>query len=135
MDNGINNKKVFLITFRGEIQEGFERKQVMNNLAKIFHLDPGNPQQAPKIERLFSGQTVIIKKDINRAKAETYIEAISNAGGKAYIKVKIGPPEGIAERRQSLRRKQGERRSTPRLSSIVPDRRKNRGRRETDQLD
>jgi hypothetical protein len=128
----MGTKNTFRVTFRGEVIEGWNPNEVKANMAGLFKLDPSNQQHVQKINRMFSGRIVIIKDGINKSTAQAYIDAIARAGGKAHIKIKIGPPDGIEERRSSMRRMQVDRRTTARLSSIVPDRRKSRGRRETD---
>ncbi len=122
----------FRVTFRGEILDGWQPHEVKANMAGLFKLDPSNPLHVQKISRMFSGRTVVIKEGIDKLSAQTYIDAISRAGAKAYIKIKVGPPDGIKERRLSMRRMQIDRRTIARRSSIVPDRRKSRGRRESD---
>lgn len=125
-------ENAYLITFRGEVKQGWNREQVKTSMAGLFKLDLDNQQHQQKLERLFSGRTVIIKEGINKEKAQAYIDAIASAGGQAYIKIKVGGPDGINERRMILRRKRGDRRATRRLSAIMPDRRKNNGRRDVD---
>lgn len=101
----------------------------------LFKLDPNNQQHAQKIERLFSGRAVVIKEGINASTAEAYVNAIAKAGGEAHIKPKSELPDGVDERRFTLRRKQGDRRASRRTSAILPDRRKDRGRRNSDPND
>jgi len=126
------NTNAFRITFSGQVKQGWDPEDVKANMAGLFKLDPSNQQHVQKINRLFSGRTVVIKDGINKSTAQAYADAIARAGGEAYIKIKIGPPDGIEERRSSMRRMQVDRRATARLSAILPDRRKSRGRRESD---
>jgi len=126
------NVNAFRVTFRGEIEPGYRLEEVKSNLAKLFKLDVSNQLHLQKIDRLFSGRTVVIKEGLSKTSAQAYLSAIAKAGGKGYIKIKIGAPDGIEERRTFLRRKQGDRRAKPRLSAILPDRRKDKGRREGD---
>jgi hypothetical protein len=97
-------------------------------------LDPKNEQHSQKLQRLFSGRTVIIKDGLDAAAAQAYVDAIAKVGGDARAKKKTGPPNNMLERRMELRRKQGDRRRLARLSAIMPSRRKNRGRRHADLL-
>jgi len=129
------NMNTFHITFRGQVKQGWDREDVKANMAGLFKLDPSNQEHVQKINRMFSGRTVVIKEGINKSTAQAYVDAIDRAGGEAQIKIKIGPPDGIEERRISLRRKKPDRRTTPRLSAILPDRRESRGRRDSDLLE
>ena len=56
----------------------------------------------------------------------------AKVGGAANIYPRDIPPPGVRERRSTQRRLKGNRRRSPRLSSILPDRRKVRGRRHMD---
>ena len=124
--------KDFRVTFHGEVMQGWDPDEVKANMAALFKLDPKNKQHAQKLERLFSGRTVIIKDGLNAATAQAYVDAIAKAGGEAQAKKKTGPPNNMPERRLTLRRKQGDRRRIARLSAIMPNRRKNRGLRHAD---
>lgn len=122
----------FRVTFHGEVIEGFDPDEVKANMAQIFKLDLSNQEHVQKLDKLFSGRTVIIKADLSVKTAQIYVDAIAKAGGIASIHPSDVPPPGIRERRSSQRRLQGDRRRSPRLSSILPDRRKARGRRRMD---
>jgi hypothetical protein len=126
--------KDFRVTFHGEVMPGWDLNEVKANMAELFKLSPENNQHSQKLERLFSGRTVVIKDDLDATTAQAYVDAIAKAGGDARAKKKTGPPNNMPERRLLLRRKQGDRRHLARLSAILPDRRKNRGRRHSDLL-
>ena len=126
------NKSIFSVTFQGQVLDGWAPDEVKSNMAQLFKLDINNAACAQILEKLFSGKQVTIKAGLQRSAAQSYIDAITNIGGNASIHPKDVPPAGISERRFSLRRKQGDRRATRRLSSILPDRRKTRGRRHGD---
>lgn len=121
--------KNFRITFHGEVMQGWSTDEVKANMANLFKLDPDNKLHEQKLNRLFSGRTVIIKDDLNSKTAQAYLDAIAKAGGEARAIRKSGPPDGMDERRIISRRKQGDRRRSARLSSILPDRRKTQDRR------
>ena len=121
----------FRVTFHGEVIEGWAPEEVKANMAKLFKLDLNDPAQAQKLGKMFSGKKVIIKAGLKRSVAKAYVDAIAKIGGEASIEVRDLPPEGMAERRTSQRRKRGDRRRKSRLSSILPDRRK-KDRRHSD---
>lgn len=122
----------FRVTFHGEVIEGWDPEEVKANMAKLFKLDLSDPTHAEKLHRMFSGRKVIIKAGLKRSVAKAYIDAIAKIGGAASFEPRDLPPEGVPERRINQRRKRGDRRRTKRLSSILPDRRKTRGRRHSD---
>jgi len=69
----------FKIVFKGEIGFDFDREEVMENLQKFCGFDRGT------IERLFSGGTFVLKKDIDRTKADQLREAFQKLG--AFVEV------------------------------------------------
>jgi len=69
----------FKIVFKGEIGFDFGREEVMENLQKFCGFDRGT------IERLFSGGSFVLKKDIDRAKADQLCEAFQKLG--AFVDV------------------------------------------------
>lgn len=96
-----------------------------NNLRKLFQLDDKH------IQRLSSGEPVVIKKDIDLDEAVKYRQAIAQAGGVAWVQSlnELGLHQ---ERRKGKRRQLLDRRGSYRGSSIQPDRRETCGRRSTD---
>lgn len=71
MDN-LNN--YYELTFSGQIAEGFDPETVRTNATKLFHLSP------QKSERLLSGATIILKKNLSEAVANTYQLKLTAAG-------------------------------------------------------
>ncbi len=69
MDNGI-----YKITFDGIISENHTIDEVKETLRKRFKLDDN------KLNRMFSGKTIILKSGIDRSKALKYIDAFSSSG-------------------------------------------------------
>jgi len=69
----------FKIVFKGEIGFDFGREEVMENLSKFCGFDRGT------IERLFSGGSFVLKKDIDRTKADQLREAFQKLG--AFVEV------------------------------------------------
>ena len=64
----------YAVIFRGTLIEGSDPAVVRANLAKLFNAD------AARIEKMFSGQTVIIKKGLDAAEAQKYRAALAKAG-------------------------------------------------------
>ncbi len=73
---GDNRHSVY---FEGSIADGFSIGQVKKNLAKLFKAD------AERISRLFSGERVALKKDIDLATAKKYHAVLANAGALVTI--------------------------------------------------
>lgn len=121
---------VYRVIFMGQIVTDTDHHQVKINMAKLFKLDPTRQEHFSKLKRMFSGRKIVIKDKLFKADADKYQQAITQAGGVSHIELMPG-----ADQRKDHRRKRGERRSVRRTSSILPDRRKNRGRRKTDQED
>ena len=69
----------FAVVFKGEVVEGADPAQVRANLAKLFKAD------AQRIEALFSGKTVVVKKGVDEDTAQHYIAVLSKAGAVAAI--------------------------------------------------
>ena len=78
---------------------------------------------------------MVVKVGLQLEQAQRYQEVIEQAGAMTEIE---SDPDGAffapgeKERRIEQRRKLGDRRAIHRSSSILPDRRKNTGRRESD---
>ena len=71
------------IIFSGELVAGYETEEVKANLAKLFKID-----DAAKINAIFSGKAVTLKKNLDAEKAAKY-EAVL---GKAGALCRIEPP-------------------------------------------
>ena len=116
----------FRVIFRGEVLEGNDPIKVKSNMAKLFKLDMDDPDHLAKLEKLFSGRTLVIKDKISKADALKYKQAISEAGAQCSIE------PNMLEQRKDQRRKRGDRRTVRRTSAIQPDRRTKPGRRKSD---
>ncbi len=68
------SQDTYEIAFRGQIADGADLQQVKANIAKMFKADD------TKINQLFSGVRVVIKKNIDLQTAEKYQAAMNNAG-------------------------------------------------------
>ena len=64
----------YQIIVSGQIIEGFELDTVKANIAKLFKSD------IFKVEPLFSGQPVVVKKELDEADAKKYMLALKQAG-------------------------------------------------------
>ncbi|MEX2482617.1 MAG: hypothetical protein WD928_17305 [Gammaproteobacteria bacterium] len=71
--------ETFAVIFRGRIVDGADMAAVRANLAKLFKAD------AARIEKMFSGQAVIIKKGLDAGDAEKYWAALAKAGAVAEV--------------------------------------------------
>ncbi len=70
----------FNVVFRGQIVKSVDKQTVKENLAKLFKSTP------EAMERLFTGEEVVIRKDLDYAGAMKYQSALRNAGALALIK-------------------------------------------------
>ncbi len=72
------------VAFRGEIAEGADLQQVRQNIGKMFKADDA------KLDQLFSGKRIVIKKNIDRPTALKYQAAMTKAGAVCEVS---GPEE------------------------------------------
>ncbi len=71
---------MYEVAFSGEIAEGADIEQVKQAVAKLFKADEA------KLEQLFSGKRIVIKKNINLVTAQKYQTALNNARALCEIK-------------------------------------------------
>lgn len=76
----------FEIAFSGQLVEGANADSVRQNLAKLFNSTP------QKLKSLFSGQRVVIKKNLDETSARKYLEAMRKAGALAELSNTQAPP-------------------------------------------
>jgi hypothetical protein len=69
------------IFFRGEVLDGFELDAVKTQVGQLFKAPP------EKVEQLFSGKVIPLKKDLDKATAAKFKQALEKAGAKIYIKL------------------------------------------------
>lgn len=81
-------EQLFAIVFRGRLQTGADPAEVRANLAKLFNID------AARVEQMFSGQPVIIKKGLDLLAADKYKAVLAKAG--ALVDAIDMPSEGAA---------------------------------------
>jgi len=76
----------FQVVFAGEILDGFSADTVKSNLAKTFRLSPGH------LDKLFSGNEIIVKDRLSREDAQTLQIALARSGAisRSRISPKIG---------------------------------------------
>ena len=80
----------FDVVFNGEIAAESELIDVKQQMADMFQLNEN------RVEALFTGQPVVIKKDVTKELAEKYKGAISQAGGISVV-VEMMPESAIDE--------------------------------------
>ncbi|MCB1741192.1 MAG: hypothetical protein KDK91_12530 [Gammaproteobacteria bacterium] len=67
------------IVFQGELIDGFDGAEVRTNLARLFKAD------AQRIEAMFTGRAVVIKKALDPDGARHYEAALARAGARVAI--------------------------------------------------
>lgn len=76
----------FEVVFDGRIVPGRELAEVKANVGNLFKAKPET------VERLFAGQPITVKKDLDYAGALRYIAALKEAGALARFKQQEGGP-------------------------------------------
>src|SRR5690606_8856770 len=71
--------KRFNILFQGRIDQGASPEAVRENLARLFRMD------AARVEALFSGQRVVIKRDADQATMMKFRAAMKQAGALCEV--------------------------------------------------
>jgi hypothetical protein len=71
----------YAIVFSGEIVEGFQAISVKAHLAKMLKASP------KKIETLFSGKTIVMKRTADKAEAAKYGSALKKVGADVRVKI------------------------------------------------
>lgn len=74
------NDELFEIAISGEILDGENPEDVKARIGKMFNADEA------KIAQLFSGNRVVIKKNVDQQTAEKYKKALNKAGAVCEIK-------------------------------------------------
>jgi hypothetical protein len=80
----------FEVVFSGEVLDGFDPAETKAKIGKMFNADE------TKIARLFSGNNVVIKKDLDEATAYKYVGAFKSAGAKAVARDTSASPADSA---------------------------------------
>ena len=77
----------YQIIFEGKIQDGQDLETVKSKLAKLFKSD------VDQITKLFSGQRLVIKDNLDMDVAKKYCEVIKQQGAQCELKPKVAPTE------------------------------------------
>ena len=125
------SEEKYQVVFNGSITGEYPLDITVKRFAKFFKLSK------TKANQLFSGDAQIIKSDLTEEAAMTLAMAIANVGCECIIEEMNADPDisnqpGFVERRKIADRRVKSRRKAVRGSSLRPDRRKNKGRRVTD---
>ncbi|MCK5884994.1 MAG: hypothetical protein KAG70_00665 [Alcanivorax sp.] len=75
----------FHIVFTGQLVKGSDLATVKANLGKIFKMD------AARVEKLFSGQPVVLKKDADQATAMKFRAVLKQAGAECELRPVADP--------------------------------------------
>ena len=81
----------FSVVLTGKLADGFELPQVKSNIAQVFKLAP------EKVEKLFSGKPVALKRGIDKAQAMKLRNALARAGALGVIKADVLSPRVTVE--------------------------------------
>lgn len=73
------NESRFKIVFDGTLLPGFELESTKNNVAKLFMVERS------AVERLFNGQRLILKRQLNETDANLHLASLQQAGANAQI--------------------------------------------------
>lgn len=72
--------QLYEVAFSGQISEGANADEVRAKLGKMFNADDA------KLDQLFSGKRIVIKKNIDQATAAKYRTALNRAGAECEVK-------------------------------------------------
>lgn len=81
----------FKIVFSGELMPDAQLDEVKANLARLFKSDNA------KINSLFSGTPVALKRDLGEDEAEKYLAALQRAGAKVYKEADLAASLSLVE--------------------------------------
>ena len=115
----------FNLIFKGEVEPGHNQDGVRCILESLFEFD------AEDQVNFFSGQPVILGENMNATTANSFKQALTDAGIATLLLAAndTDADEGSKSRRLVQRRLNTERRARIRTSAIFPDRREGLGRR------
>lgn len=85
------NDERYDLMFSGELVPGFELAQVKKNLQQLFRLDEH------KINALFSGKSIPLKKGVDADAANKYRVAMKKAGARVDLVLVAEPPSAPAK--------------------------------------
>ena len=78
----------YRLTFKGELKEGVSPESVKSQLAKMFKVGP------KRLEQLFSGRRVVVKKNIDRATGEKMQRRLAQIGALFDLEPEADPSAG-----------------------------------------
>lgn len=81
----------FKIVFSGQLMPAAQLDEVKANLARLFKSD------SAKIESLFSGNPVALKRDLAEDEAQKYLAALQRAGAKVYKEADLAASLSLVE--------------------------------------
>ena len=81
----------YAIVFSGEIVEGFQVISVKAHMAKLLKAD------AEKMQALFSGKTIVLKRTTDKAEAARYVSVLKKAGASVRVKIIKSDPAAAAK--------------------------------------
>jgi hypothetical protein len=115
----------FDLIFSGEIVPGHSQDEVRCTLESLFAFDTESQVD------LFSGQPIVLGKNMNTMTANLFKQALADAGITTHLLAADDTvtDEELKSRRLVHRRNNTKRRSRMRNSAIVPDRRNDLDRR------
>jgi hypothetical protein len=83
--------ETYRLVFRGEVLEGQHRAVVKRRLSELLHLDDA------RVEKLFSGKPVLLKRGVDRDTAARYQAQFKQAGGRLRVQAEEAvPAEGAS---------------------------------------
>ena len=81
--------QLFEVAFSGKVSDGANPDEVRARVGKMFNADEA------KLDQLFSGKRIVIKKNIDQATASKYQTALTRAGAECEI-VQLGGDAEVA---------------------------------------
>ena len=87
--------ELFNIVFQGKIQPDCELSQVKEQLGRLFNVGDD------KLNMMFSGKPVVIKKSADRATAQKFLQAMKKAGAVAHAVTTDGKPVDLFSSEQA----------------------------------
>ena len=88
------SQPLYRITFQGKLLYGFEQNEVRDNLAKLTKFDEKS------LDRLFSGDVVTLKKDLDSLTAQRYKEVLDKTG--AHCDMILQQEDGSSDQASQL---------------------------------
>ena len=77
---------MFEVVFHGQVRPGIDPAQARARIGQLFQVD------ANQLDVLFSGRRIVIKKGLDEAAAQKYLQAIERAGALCVVQ-----PEGTGQ--------------------------------------